>query len=94
MRTTTIRDLDHLFDLLTDCPACLAGVDGSSPDDPSHTCGDLDWTDLPTFGGDEPRDTTGIWSWDAECLLIGRCASELEIVSRADYYATGDAASD
>jgi len=25
----------------------------------------VDMTDLPTFGGDEPRDTSNTWSWDA-----------------------------
>ena len=40
-------------------------------------------TDLPTYGGDAPRDTLGVWSWDADYLLIGACATELEIVARA-----------
>lgn len=40
-----------------------------------------DMTSLPTFGGDEPDDTTAIWSWDAESLLIGE-SSPFEIVSR------------
>ena len=30
----------------------------------------IDICDLPTFGGDEPDDTTGIWSWDEADLLI------------------------
>lgn len=47
--------------------------------------GEVDWTSLPTFGGEAPRDTTGVWSWDADDLLVGRCADELEIVSRSDY---------
>lgn len=32
--------------------------------------GDIDYSDLPTFGGVEPADTTGIWSWDETRLLI------------------------
>ncbi|MDF0606777.1 hypothetical protein HZU77_014110 [Neisseriaceae bacterium TC5R-5] len=30
----------------------------------------LDTTDLPTFGGLEPKDTRGIYSWDANNFLI------------------------
>lgn len=42
-----------------------------------------DWsTDLPTFGGAEPRDTDGVWSWDAERLLVGTGPQDLEIVPR------------
>lgn len=42
----------------------------------------LDWTDLPVFGGEEPRDTSGIWSWDQTRLLVGTCAGDLRIVDR------------
>ena len=38
--------------------------------------------DLPTFGGDEPDDTVGVWSWDAKRLLVGTCLADLEIVDR------------
>lgn len=27
-------------------------------------------SDLPTFGGEEPRNTAGIFSWDADRLLL------------------------
>jgi len=37
---------------------------------------------LPTFGGTEPRDTTGVWSWDATHLLVGTCQADLELVPR------------
>lgn len=30
----------------------------------------LDWHRLPTFGGDEPKDTAGVWSWDRDRLLV------------------------
>ena len=39
-------------------------------------------TNLPTFGGVEPADTSGVWSWDADRLLVGTCADDLEIVER------------
>ena len=32
--------------------------------------GRLDMTSLPTFGGEEPSNTTGIWSWDATHYLM------------------------
>lgn len=43
------------------------------------------WTRLPTFGGEEPRSTSGVWSWDATRLLVGSCASDLRIVSREEW---------
>ena len=42
----------------------------------------IDWTDLPTFGGEQPACTVQVWSWDAESLLVGDCADSLEIVAR------------
>lgn len=39
--------------------------------------------DMPDFGGDEPDCTAGVWSWDETHLLVGDCASELELVTRA-----------
>jgi len=52
---------------------------------PSILDGD-DWsTDLPTFGGDEPDDTAGVWSWDAERLLVGTCADDLTIYTRDEW---------
>lgn len=41
---------------------------------------DLD--DLPTFGGNEPTDTTATWSWDAERVLVGLCVNDLTIWPR------------
>lgn len=42
----------------------------------------IDYSELPTFGGDAPSDTLGVWSWDAESLLVGDGAN-LSIVPRA-----------
>lgn len=47
----------------------------------------IDWSDLPTFGGEEPSDTVGIWSWDPDNMIVGTCEDDIEIVSRIDYYA-------
>lgn len=44
---------------------------------------DVDMTSLPTFGGTEPKDTSGIWSWDKTRLIIGT-GSDYEIVDRDD----------
>ena len=44
---------------------------------------EINWTDLQTFGGDEPSSTAEVWSWDADSLLVGACADDLEIISRA-----------
>ncbi|MBU1067461.1 hypothetical protein KKE60_06715 [Patescibacteria group bacterium] len=41
--------------------------------------------DLPTFGGDEPRYTEGVWSWDAERLLVGENLDCLRIVTRDEW---------
>ena len=41
---------------------------------------------LPTFGGDEPENTDGIWSWDADNLICNG-SQGFVIESRADYYA-------
>lgn len=42
------------------------------------------WTSLPTFGGDEPNNTAGIWSWDADRVIVGTCADDVEIQPRSD----------
>ena len=47
----------------------------------------INWTDLQTFGGDEPDSTAEVWSWDADNLLVGTCADDIKIVSRADWAA-------
>ena len=40
--------------------------------------------ELPTFGGDEPDDTSGVWSWDATRAIVGNCADDIEIISREE----------
>lgn len=47
--------------------------------------GELDWTSLPNFGGPDPDDTDGVWSWDAERLLIGTHSEDMEIVTRTEW---------
>lgn len=40
------------------------------------------WDSLPTYGGVDPDDTHGVWSWDASRLIVGSCADDVEIVDR------------
>lgn len=48
---------------------------------------DEQMVDLPTFGGDEPPSTHGVWSWDETRLIVGTCADDFKIIDRADYKA-------
>ncbi len=81
---TAPASLDELMDVLRSEPQ---GEQGESADYARDhglrvAHGVLDWTDLPVFGGDEPADTAGVWSWDAMRLLVGSSADELMIVPR------------
>jgi hypothetical protein len=40
--------------------------------------------ELPTFGGDEPTDTCGVWSWDTDRVIVGTCADDIEIITREE----------
>lgn len=37
-------------------------------------CDDLDLSDLPTFGGEAPSDTLGVYSWDEHYILTDSLA--------------------
>ena len=42
--------------------------------------------DLPVFGGDEPAGgTLGVWSWDADSVLVGECVADLRIYARDEW---------
>ena len=43
----------------------------------------LDWSDLPLFSDDEPRDTEAVWSYDATHQLEG-VGRPLQIQPRPD----------
>jgi hypothetical protein len=45
----------------------------------------LDLSNLPTFGGAEPTDTDGIFSWDQDNYLIA--GNDWEVISREEYEA-------
>lgn len=88
---TTIQNLDQLLDVLRSAPKKV-DKDGDPIDaqeyaerhDLPHAHGEIDWTELPTFGGEE-SDRDGVWSWDEDRLLIGTCSDDLEIVRRDEY---------
>lgn len=44
----------------------------------------IDWSNLPTFGGPEPENTLGVWSWDPTRLLVGEGTNDLKIVPRKE----------
>ena len=70
-------NLDKLFELMV-AANTETWADAGLPT--AH--GDPDWTGLPTFGGEAPDDTRGIWSWDETRLIVGTCADDLEIMER------------
>ena len=41
--------------------------------------------ECPTFGGDEPEDTAGVWSWDEDRLLVGEGWGSCQIVARGEW---------
>lgn len=72
--------LDQLFTILKTNPTAEQATQHGL----ATNHGECDWTDLPTFGGERPNDTAAIWSWDANRIITGTCASDIKIVSR-DY---------
>lgn len=83
----TPKTLDELFDILcaapteknTEAQGRYAEAHGLP-----HAHGEIDWTSLPTFGGEEPANTRGIWSWDETRLLVG-WDSAMRIVTRSEW---------
>ena len=46
-----------------------------------------DYTDLPTFGGDEPEAIAGVFSWDEESYLVYEGGSPAwEVISREEWH--------
>ena len=48
-----------------------------------------DNSDLPNFGGDEPLDTSGVYSWDEDDLMVNE-NERFVIVSRAEWFGGRD----
>lgn len=73
--TTTIDSLDQLREILNNLPEDeTVRVDYCRAHGLPVKYGDVDMSDLPTFGGTELRDTDGIWSYDQGRLLTGSAA--------------------
>jgi hypothetical protein len=71
--TDTIRTLDELLTAL-----CAIAFDDNKDPIPSTVHPALPqrgslviWEEMPLFGGEEPSNTIGVWSWDATRLLVG-----------------------
>ena len=65
--------LEELLELLRDAKAEAPEV--------VESC---DLSNLPTFGGEWPADTSEVWSWDADRLLVGTCIADMHIVDREE----------
>ena len=84
-----MSDLDDLLDQIRIAAAELHQIsddpesDRDAEDEAAHALEQLLHPDLPTFGGPEPDDTSGVWSWDETRLLVGSCIDDLRIVPRA-----------
>ena len=76
---TAAQDLDQLCEILNSI----------SRDGEEYPC---DMSNLPSFGGDEPGSTLGIFSWDESRVLI-QTESGWELQQRTDvlnFHSTGD----
>ncbi|MBN8465064.1 hypothetical protein JYJ95_00965 [Corallococcus exiguus] len=49
-----------------------------------HGLEGLPWSELPTFGGEAPRETEGVWSWDATRLLVGDRPDVVRLLPRLE----------
>ena len=77
MTDTTTTTLDELL-------KCLRADQDTDDDNDNEIVTGIDWTSLPAFGGAEPDDTYGVWSWDAERLIVGS-GDDLRIVTRVEW---------
>jgi hypothetical protein len=77
-----VKSADDLYDLqryLMEFETASAEDDDGAPYDESDTETELkvrgvDICELPTFGGNVPKSTDGVWSWDPFSLLVGEGA--------------------
>ncbi len=69
MATETLRDPHAAGDLTALCEILNEWANAIAYDDEiTDYPGDL--TSLPTFGGNEPQDTTEVWSWNETHMLV------------------------
>lgn len=77
------KNLQELADELNDI---LYGIDEENGEDPQHI---YDSDSLPTFGGEEPKNTLGVYSWDEENLLwydFDGAFSKYRIIPKEDWW--------
>ncbi len=67
---TTLRDPDNAASLAELCEILNDWAEEIADSDSDLDDYDSDLTSLPTFGGAEVNDTTEVWSWDTEHLLV------------------------
>jgi hypothetical protein len=79
-KITNANNLDELLAALREADLILKTADCDLTQTRLEDLVDL--TSLPNCGGVEPADTSGVWSWDAQRLLVGD--ADWEIVSRDD----------
>lgn len=81
-----IRSLAELLEILQNAPSDDYDndelIEYANRYDLRVAHGEIDYSDLPKFGGAEPNGTTEIWSWDTDSLLVGRSVNDFEIVPR------------
>lgn len=75
------RDLYQLLDAIDEFYSVCADNDLSA--EMEMRARNIDMCALPTFGGPEPDDTDGVWSWDEDELIVGE--GDLKIISRAEF---------
>jgi hypothetical protein len=74
---------DHLMAFEDEVATNHADYDGAYDLENIMSQNGVDLGTLPTFGGIEPRDTSGVWSWDEDNLLVGTGSfAEWHIVER------------
>lgn len=77
-----INEAQDLEDLL-ECIRCFADVVDELDEDDAEAMKDQDRGEYKIFGGEAPKSTIGVWSWDADSLLVGTCYADMKIVPRA-----------
>lgn len=79
-----VSEMEEFLENADDLDDLLARLEFISENCDEQTESSIDYTNLPNFGGTEPDDTLGIWSWDETRLLVGDGCDT--IVNRADYF--------
>lgn len=85
-----IKNAQNLDELLAGLQAFAAACNNNASDmdsdydelDVENEMRAVDMTSLPTFGGEAPADTSGVWSWSPSRMLVGACIAEMQIVAR------------